>query len=130
MICLRCSSSQTISCPAHSCDILVDDNTVMWVSVFALYLFWFVVAHWPAMIRIHRWYILVMKFEKTKIPWFYFIFIHLWLVKRTEMSPRHEQTTWEIYFSHSIVRSAKKSIKCCSCLNVKEKKKRYLTKFN
>lgn len=23
--------SQTISCPAHSCDILVDDNTVMWV---------------------------------------------------------------------------------------------------
>lgn len=28
--------SQTISCPAHSCDILVDDNTVMWVLLLYL----------------------------------------------------------------------------------------------
>lgn len=27
---------QTISCPAHSCDILVDDNTVMWVLLLYL----------------------------------------------------------------------------------------------
>lgn len=33
MMCLLGGFFQTISCPAHSCDILVDDNTVMWVSV-------------------------------------------------------------------------------------------------
>lgn len=40
-------SFQTISCPAHSCDILVDDNTVMWVSICADVFF---VTHWSTMI--------------------------------------------------------------------------------
>lgn len=46
---------QTISCPAHSCDILVDDNTVMWVSALTCFYFFDGSSHWLALIKRRAW---------------------------------------------------------------------------
>lgn len=46
---------QTISCPAHSCDILVDDNTVMWVSASTCFYFFDGSSHWLALSKRRAW---------------------------------------------------------------------------